>query len=69
VSFGDQVADHRDEGWGGSHRRRPLELHTEALAEIGGLGVEIVEDFHVIGDEADRRHHDPVMAVRMKRAD
>ena len=54
----EQVADRGheprvDAGGGGPDERAP-----ELLGGRRGLGVEVVDDLHVVGDETDRHHHD-----------
>ena len=46
--------------------RHPHERQAEPLGGLGGLGVEVVHDLHVVGDEADRgaaRRRDPPSAA------
>ena len=42
----------------GAGRRRPHVGHPQALGGVRGLDVEVEDDLHVVGDEADRRHDD-----------
>ena len=58
-----ELAHHRheavvDPGGGGTDR-----LDAEPLGRGEGLGVEVVDDLHVVGDEADRHQHDLADAV------
>src|SRR4051812_11134153 len=55
----EQAAHHRDEARVQAGRRRAGEGQSELLGCGTCLGVEVVDDLHVVGDEADRHHHDP----------
>ena len=55
-----QLAHHRHEPRVGARRRHPYGVQAEPLGGRQGLGVEVVDDLHVVGDEADRdQHHRP----------
>jgi hypothetical protein len=61
-SFLNEFADHGDElrmiAWGASAGH----LDTEFIAEVFGSVIEVVEDFHVIGEEADGRDDDVLIS-------
>ena len=53
-----QVAHHRDEPRVGARRSRPAATRRPSRSAVAmRLGVEVVDDLHVVGDEADRDHH------------
>lgn len=49
-----QVDQTLDEQVVGARRRDPHERHADLLRGLGRLGVEVVDDLHVVGDEPDR---------------
>ena len=54
----DEFADHRDKIGMRARCRHPGEAHAEFTGGLRGLGVEVEDDFHVVGNEADRNNHD-----------
>src|SRR5690348_2637017 len=57
-AFDDQLANHLHNRRVGSRRRGANHPQAEFVCEVLCFEVEVVNDFHVIGDEADRRDHD-----------
>ena len=57
-ALGEQVADDRDEARVGAGGGGAGEVQADLGGGRGGLGVEVVDDLHVVGDEADRHEHD-----------
>ena len=58
----DQLAEHRDEPGMDADRAAADHVQAELVAELPRLLVEVEEDFHVVGEEADRMDHDVVDA-------
>ncbi len=53
-SLADQLSEHPDEPPVGSHGPRTNHEEPQLLASVPGLEVEVVEDFHVVGQKANR---------------
>ena len=58
----DEFPEHRDERGMNADRAAADHVQAELVAELPRLLVEVEEDFHVIGQEADRMDHDVVDA-------
>lgn len=56
-TLADQFADHGDETRIGSHGGYANETHLPSRGPLRSLGVEVVENLDVVGDEADRNCH------------
>ena len=69
VALGDQVANHADEDRVGADGGRSHHLDPQLAAEVGRLGVEVVQHLHVVGDEADRCNHQLAAAASMEISD
>ena len=52
----DELADHPHEGRVGPRRPGAHEAEAERGGALAGLGIEVVDDLHVVGHEADGRH-------------
>ncbi len=57
-AFLEQVDEAVDELGVDADRRHATHRQPQALGGLGGLGVEVERDLHVVGDEPDRRDHD-----------
>ena len=57
-AFEQEVHEGGDEGRVGSGGGRALVGQVEVGSGLGGLGVEVEDHLHVVGDEPDRRHDD-----------
>jgi hypothetical protein len=64
--FQDELAHHGNEPQIGSDCCRADELEPERGGSSGGLGVEVVHDFHVVRHEPDRYHDDGPRATGCK---
>jgi hypothetical protein len=57
-AFANQLADHFQEQGVNADRRGADHLYSPGITDLAGFRIEIVEHFHVIGDETDRYDHD-----------
>jgi hypothetical protein len=53
-AFYNEFSDHLDKTRVNADGRRPLHVDAQAFAQFLGLGIEVEQDFHVVGDKANR---------------
>ena len=41
-----------------AHGRRARQVDSQFAAQLGGLGIQIVDHFHMVGEKSDGREHD-----------
>ena len=52
-----EFTNHVDKLWMCANCRRPHNVQANFLTELHSFGVQIIQDFHVIGDKSKRRDH------------
>ena len=64
--FQDELPDGANEGGMRSHRPGANHRHVQRIGEAAGFGVEIVQDLHVIGNEAEWSNDDILYALAVE---
>lgn len=57
-AFGDQVDQRCEERRMRAHGRGPGHRHSQGIGQIPGFFVQVVQNFHVVGQETDRMDED-----------